>query len=31
MKDKIVIDEAETLLRLINPSMKLIGYNLSEE
>lgn len=31
MTDNIVIDEIEMLLRLINPSMQLIGYNLSEE
>lgn len=31
MRDKIVIDEVEVLLRLINPSIELIGYNLSEE
>ena len=31
MKEKFVIDEVEILLRLINPCMELIGYNLSEE
>lgn len=31
MTDNVVVDEAEMLLRSINPSIKLIGYNLSEE
>lgn len=31
LKEKFVIDEVEILLRLINPCMELIGYNLSEE
>ncbi len=31
MTDNVVVDEVEMLLRSINPSIKLIGYNLSEE